>query len=141
MAFSFRPVACGKAACRLCTQLADKVHGPLSALELRYTRRVTAAWTLFFVLNVAATFAAVRVRAAAHLVAVREFLRAAADSAHVRGGICGPAPRAAASAAQRVARHPARLFCESALKRPMDTIALLSHTSPTAIVAYRGGSR
>ena len=32
----------------LCTQLADKVHGPLSAHELRYTRQVTAAWTIFF---------------------------------------------------------------------------------------------
>ena len=32
----------------LCTQLADKVHGPLSPLELRYTRGVTVAWTLFF---------------------------------------------------------------------------------------------
>ena len=32
----------------LCTQLADKEHGPLSAPEVRYTRHVTAAWTLFF---------------------------------------------------------------------------------------------
>jgi len=39
----------------LCTQLADKVHGPLSDLELRYTRNVTLAWVLFFVLNLAAT--------------------------------------------------------------------------------------
>jgi uncharacterized membrane protein len=38
----------------LCTQLADKVHGPLSALELRYTRAVTLAWTIFFLLTVAA---------------------------------------------------------------------------------------
>jgi len=34
----------------LCTLLADKVHGPLSPAEQRYTRRVTAAWTLFFAL-------------------------------------------------------------------------------------------
>lgn len=34
----------------LCTLLADKVHGPLSPAELRYTRHVTAAWTLFFAL-------------------------------------------------------------------------------------------
>ena len=40
----------------LCTQLADKVHGPLSALELRYTRNVTIAWAVFFLLNLAATF-------------------------------------------------------------------------------------
>jgi uncharacterized membrane protein len=40
----------------LCTQLADKVHGPLSALELRYTRKVTLAWAIFFLVNVAATF-------------------------------------------------------------------------------------
>jgi len=39
----------------LCTQLADKVHGPLSDLELRYTRNVTLAWVMFFLLNLAAT--------------------------------------------------------------------------------------
>jgi uncharacterized membrane protein len=38
----------------LCTQLADKVHGPLTAQEVRYTRRVTAAWAIFFVLITAA---------------------------------------------------------------------------------------
>lgn len=32
----------------LCTHLADQAHGPLSASEIRYTRQVTAAWTLFF---------------------------------------------------------------------------------------------
>jgi len=41
----------------LCTQLADKVHGPLSALELRYTRSVTVAWVIFFLLNMALTCA------------------------------------------------------------------------------------
>jgi uncharacterized membrane protein len=41
----------------LCTQLAAKVHGPLSALELSYTRRVTWAWTIFFWVNVAAEWA------------------------------------------------------------------------------------
>jgi uncharacterized membrane protein len=40
----------------LCTQLADRVHGPLSALELRYTRQVTVAWVLFFLCNVAVNF-------------------------------------------------------------------------------------
>jgi uncharacterized membrane protein len=40
----------------LCTQLADKVHGPLSARELRYTRQVTLAWAIFFLANLAATF-------------------------------------------------------------------------------------
>jgi uncharacterized membrane protein len=39
----------------LCTQLADKVHGPLTTQEVLYTRRVTAAWALFFVLVTAAT--------------------------------------------------------------------------------------
>jgi uncharacterized membrane protein len=39
----------------LCTQLADKLHGPLNPPEVLYTRRVTAAWALFFVLIVAAT--------------------------------------------------------------------------------------
>jgi uncharacterized membrane protein len=35
----------------LCTQFADKVHGPLGTAELRYTRQVTAAWAMFFVAN------------------------------------------------------------------------------------------
>ena len=39
----------------LCTQLADKLHGPLTPQELRYTRQVTAAWALFFILIVVAT--------------------------------------------------------------------------------------
>jgi uncharacterized membrane protein len=41
----------------LCTQLADKLHGPLNAQEVRYTRRVTAAWALFFLSIAAATLA------------------------------------------------------------------------------------
>lgn len=40
----------------LCTQLADKIHGPLSAQELRYTRQVTVAWVLFFLANLLASF-------------------------------------------------------------------------------------
>lgn len=32
----------------LCTHWADLLHGPLSAAELRYTRRVTLAWCGFF---------------------------------------------------------------------------------------------
>lgn len=32
----------------LCTQLADRVHGPLSPREVRYTRQVTLAWAVFF---------------------------------------------------------------------------------------------
>ena len=39
----------------LCTQIADKVHGPLTSAEVFYTRRVTAAWTLVFALIAAAT--------------------------------------------------------------------------------------
>jgi uncharacterized membrane protein len=39
----------------LCTQLADKIHGPLTPQEVRYTRQVTAAWALFFVLITLAT--------------------------------------------------------------------------------------
>lgn len=31
-----------------CTHLADKLHGPLSPREVLYTRRVTAAWAVFF---------------------------------------------------------------------------------------------
>ena len=39
----------------LCTQLADKIHGPLTPRERMYTRRVTAAWALFFILIVVVT--------------------------------------------------------------------------------------
>jgi uncharacterized membrane protein len=39
----------------LCTHLADKLHGPLNAQEVRYTRRVTAAWALFFLSITVAT--------------------------------------------------------------------------------------
>jgi len=56
MAFSFgRTLRKGRTP--LCTHLAAKVHGQLTALELRYTRRVTWAWTIFFLANVAATCA------------------------------------------------------------------------------------
>ena len=55
MAFTFgRSLRKGRVP--LCTELADRVHGPLSAPELRYTRNVTVAWALFFLLNLAATF-------------------------------------------------------------------------------------
>ena len=55
MAFSFgRSLLKGRVP--LCTQLADKIHGPLSALELRYTRDVTIAWVVFFLANMAVTF-------------------------------------------------------------------------------------
>jgi uncharacterized membrane protein len=39
----------------LCTRLADREHGPLSAPEVRYTRQVTAAWTVFFLVITAAS--------------------------------------------------------------------------------------
>jgi uncharacterized membrane protein len=55
MAFTFGR-SLRKGSVPLCTQLADKVHGPLSALELRYTRQVTQAWVIFFLLNLAVTF-------------------------------------------------------------------------------------
>ena len=55
MAFTFaRTLRAGRVP--LCTQFADKVHGPLSALELRYTSQVTVAWAAFFALNLAVTF-------------------------------------------------------------------------------------
>jgi uncharacterized membrane protein len=38
----------------LCTQMADKLHGPLSPAEVAYTRRATVAWAIFYaVLTVA----------------------------------------------------------------------------------------
>jgi uncharacterized membrane protein len=33
----------------LCTRFADQVHGPLTPDEVAYTRRVTAAWAIFFI--------------------------------------------------------------------------------------------
>ena len=33
----------------LCTRLADRLHGPLTPAETRYTRQVTLAWALLFV--------------------------------------------------------------------------------------------
>jgi uncharacterized membrane protein len=39
----------------LCTQLADRVHGPLTPQEVLYTRRLTAVWALFFILIAATT--------------------------------------------------------------------------------------
>lgn len=39
----------------LCTLMADKIHGPLTTQELQYTRQVTVAWTVFFMLNMLAT--------------------------------------------------------------------------------------
>ncbi len=55
MAFTFgRSLRNGRVP--LCTHIADTVHGPLSAAELRYTRKVTVAWLIFFLLNVAAAF-------------------------------------------------------------------------------------
>jgi uncharacterized membrane protein len=55
MAFTFGR-SLRKGSVPLCTQLADKVHGPLTALELRYTRSVTLAWVIFFLLNLAASY-------------------------------------------------------------------------------------
>jgi uncharacterized membrane protein len=55
MAFTFGR-SLRKGSVPLCTQLADKVHGPLTALELRYTRGVTLAWVIFFLVNLALTF-------------------------------------------------------------------------------------
>jgi uncharacterized membrane protein len=54
LAFSFgRSLVHGRVP--LCTQLADKVHGPLGQPELRYTRKVTLSWVIFFLLNLAVT--------------------------------------------------------------------------------------
>ncbi|HMK86272.1 MAG TPA: hypothetical protein VK437_09975 [Steroidobacteraceae bacterium] len=39
----------------LCTQLADRLHGPLTPREVRYTRQVTLAWAVFFVAITVAT--------------------------------------------------------------------------------------
>jgi uncharacterized membrane protein len=41
----------------LCTHIADQVHGPLNAREVTYTRRVTAAWAIFFVVIAGVTLA------------------------------------------------------------------------------------
>jgi uncharacterized membrane protein len=38
----------GRGHIALCTRLADRLHGPLTPREVRYTRQVTAAWAIFF---------------------------------------------------------------------------------------------
>jgi len=38
----------------MCTQLADKLHGPLQPAEIRYTRGATLAWTVFYLALTAA---------------------------------------------------------------------------------------
>jgi uncharacterized membrane protein len=54
LAFSFA-FSLRKSRVPLCTQLADRLHGPLTAHELRYTRQVTAAWALFFLGQITAS--------------------------------------------------------------------------------------
>ncbi len=49
-AVSLRPGATA-----LCTELADKLHGPLTPREVRYSRGVTAAWAIFFAVIVTIT--------------------------------------------------------------------------------------
>src|SRR5258708_63867 len=39
-----------------CTEVGDSVHGSLTREEVRYARRVTAAWAVFFILITGATF-------------------------------------------------------------------------------------
>ena len=34
----------------VCTQLSDKLHGPLTPVEIAYTRKATVAWTVFYAL-------------------------------------------------------------------------------------------
>jgi uncharacterized membrane protein len=41
----------------LCTRLADRLHGPLTAAETRYTRQVTRAWALLLAAITVATLA------------------------------------------------------------------------------------
>lgn len=38
----------------VCTQMTDKLHGPLTPVEIAYTRKATAAWTIFYALLAAA---------------------------------------------------------------------------------------
>jgi uncharacterized membrane protein len=47
LGFGFaRSLGAGRTA--ICTRLADRLHGPLTPREVRYTRQVTAAWAGFF---------------------------------------------------------------------------------------------
>ncbi len=34
----------------ICTQMSDKLHGPLTPVEIAYTRKATVAWTVFYAL-------------------------------------------------------------------------------------------
>jgi uncharacterized membrane protein len=38
----------------ICTQMTDKLHGPLTPVEIAYTRKATVAWSVFYALLAAA---------------------------------------------------------------------------------------
>ena len=102
------------------------------------------AWALFFAVDRGNHLRAVLCRAVANLVDVRKLLRIAADSASCSlrntpsaGASCRKRSRAAYSPrCGSISRIPARIPSRLG---PMDTIALLSHNSPDAVVAYRAG--
>jgi hypothetical protein len=106
---------------------------------VRYTRRVTAAWAVFFMAITGVTLGFVRLRAAARLVAFCEFLRDAADGLMFvaeyavrrrvlpqvqRRGILAACAFISRAPAKRLSWIPSR-YCPMAL--------------PTAVIAYRAG--
>ena len=124
----------------LCTELADKLHGPLTPREVHYSRRVTAAWALFFAAIVAITvvlFAAAPLRVwslfANFCILPLVALMFTAEYA-VR---CRVLPQALSAAALW---RPCGLFSPVHRRPAWRPLPLLSHDSPTAVLAYRDGN-
>ena len=105
---------------------------------MRYTRAVTLAWPLFFLLNVAASFllfefTPLRVWSIfVNFCALPLILLMFVVEYAVRRRVLPQVQRSGLVATLRV------YFADSPPKWT-ELIALLSHTSPTAIVAYRAG--
>ena len=82
----------GRGDIALCTRLADRLHGPLTPHEVRYTRQVTAAWAIFFGALTLTILGLYSSGLGEGLVAVRQFHRLTLDRADVRGRVCREAP-------------------------------------------------
>jgi len=93
----------------LCTQLADKEHGPLSGQEVRYTRQVTARVDFILFRGHRALDPAVCLGAFASLVFLHQFLRSAAGGRHVHRRIPDTAAHPSRGEAHRSAGDAASL--------------------------------
>ena len=110
----------------------------LTPLEVRYTRPGNCRWALLFAAITAAVFI-LFVSAPLRVWSLfANFWIAASGGAHVRCRICRPAPRRTAGRSQG---HPGgvQVFLASPRDVVTEPIPILSHGSPTAVVAYYRG--